>query len=176
VWVGIGCGALLVLGGAGAWGVYSYVTRAQEATNLLADSGASISVGDGGVVLNMPGVGQITAPTTPPVEAPAPGSPAVVTPHPGSPTPSPGSTTHSGATSDAGATPTPIPTLDTGKLAVGGPSCAPAAACCRAVMEKTGAGAQAAMCDNMKSMPEVGCAQALATYRQTASSVGAKCP
>jgi hypothetical protein len=44
------------------------------------------------------------------------------------------------------------------------------------MLEKTGATAQAAQCDQMKNMPEVGCAQALATYRKTAALVGASCP
>jgi hypothetical protein len=173
VWVGIGCGALLFLGGAAAWGVYAFVVRpvqeAQEAASAITNgTGASITVGDGGVVLNMPGVGQITAPTSDPASGDKARAPSGGTASPGG-----------GATATPTATTTTnpaLPSVDAGSLAVGGASCVQAAACCHAVMEKTGAGAQSAACDNMKSMPEVGCAQALATYRKTAPLVGAKCP
>lgn len=173
VWVGLGCGALLFLGAAGAWGVYAFVVRpvqeAEAAASAIANTGASITVGDGGVVLNMPGVGQITAPTSEP-EGEKARAPSGGTLNPGSGTtlaPSPSGTT---ATNPA------LPVIDAGALATGGATCVQAAACCHAVMEKTGAGAQAAACDQMKSMPEVGCVQALATYRKTAPLVGAKCP
>jgi hypothetical protein len=164
LWIGLGCGALLVLGAVGSWVAYAFVIapmrEAQEAVAGVTDgTGASITVSDGGVVLKMPGVGEITTPTaTPTAATPAPN--AV-----GTSTASPTSTT------------APVlPTVDAGSLTVGGPSCAAAAACCRSLLEKTGATAQTAQCDQMKSMPEIGCAQALATYKKTAPLVGASCP
>ena len=162
VWVGIGCGALLFLGATGAWGVYAFVVRplqeAQEAVaGVPSGLGASISVSDGGVSVKMPGL-DITTPTA---------APTTVTPAPtsaGAGTPSP--------------TPTQpvLPSVDAGAMAVGGPSCAAAAACCRSLLEKTGATAQMGQCDQMKGMPEIGCAKALATYKKTAPLGGAVCP
>jgi hypothetical protein len=164
LWVGIGCGALLFLGAAGAWAVYAFVIQpvqeAHEATAAITNgTGASISVGDDGVVLKMPGVGEITAPTAAPTTAtPAPNAAGTATPAP------------------TASTAPVIPSLDAGAMTVGGPSCAAAAACCRSLLEKTGATAQTGQCEQMKNMPEIGCAQALATYKKTAPLVGASCP
>ncbi len=164
LWVGIGCGALLFLGAIGAWAVYAFVVQpiqeAQEvASGITNGTGASISVSDGGVVVRMPGVGEITTPTAAPTATtPAPNAAGAGTPSP-----------------TASSAPV-IPTLDAGAMAVGGPSCAPAAACCRSLLEKTGAIGQTGQCDQMKNMPEIGCAQALATYKKTAPLVGASCP
>lgn len=165
MWVGIGCGALLLLGGAGvAWAYFSIVRPAQELAKAAAAAsslGATISVGDGGVSVRLPGL-DVTAPTataggttvTPESEnAPRAGTPA----------------SPSGAASAA-----PAPT--TVNLTPGGPSCAAAAACCKAMLEKSGASAQVGQCEQLKNAPEFGCAQALATYRKTAPLVGAACP
>jgi hypothetical protein len=59
----------------------------------------------------------------------------------------------------------------------GGPVCEQAAACCKSMAEKGGGDANAiAACDNMKTLPLVGCSQALETYKRTAPILGATCP
>jgi hypothetical protein len=64
-----------------------------------------------------------------------------------------------------------------GGLAAGGPVCEQAAACCKSIAEKGGADPSAvAACENMKTLPLVGCTQALETYKRTAPIIGAKCP
>ena len=164
LWVGLGCGALLLIGAAGvAWAYFTFVRPAQELAKAAAAAsslGATISVGDGGVTVKLPGL-DVTAPTatteTTPATPTSPGGPRAGTPLP------------SGSASAA-----PSPT--TVNLTPGGPSCAAAAACCKAMLEKTGATAQVGQCEQLKSAPEFGCAQALATYRKTAPLVGASCP
>lgn len=61
-------------------------------------------------------------------------------------------------------------------LSGGSAVCAKAAECCAAMVTKTG-GDKAAIdaCANMKAMPEVGCAQALETYKKAAPLAGFKC-
>jgi hypothetical protein len=154
----------MLIGGAGvAWFYFSIVRPAQQLASAAAAAsslGATISVGDGGVSVRLPGM-DVTAPTTTPdgtPAAPAPGGTAVGTP----------------GTPSAGASALPAPT--TVNLTPGGPSCAAAAACCKAMLEKTGATAQVGQCEQLKNAPEFGCAQALATYRKTAPLVGASCP
>jgi hypothetical protein len=64
-----------------------------------------------------------------------------------------------------------------GGLATGGPVCEQAASCCRSMVAKSGGSPAAeAACDNMKGMPQVGCVQALETYKRSAPLVGATCP
>ena len=166
VWVGLGCGALLLLGGAGAsWVYFSIVRPAQEAERAIKAAGglgASVTVGDGGVVVKLPGIGEVSAPTAPPPAnaAPAaPDGPGVAPARPGTPlTPA-------------------VPSAGSPSLAAGGPSCVLATACCKSVAAKAGGQAQAvAGCDALSSAPEFACAQALATYRKTASLLGASCP
>jgi hypothetical protein len=61
----------------------------------------------------------------------------------------------------------------------GGPAngnCAKAAACCRKIIVKSNAGAQAeAGCLAMKQLDEATCAQPLDTYRQSAKLLGVSC-
>jgi hypothetical protein len=171
--IGLGCGALLLLGGAGAaWFYFSVVRPAQEVARAVSELdgglGATVSVSDAGVVVKLPGVGEITA-----AVPPAPGAteaPTAATPG-AAPPARPGTT----PTASVPAVPSAVPTTNV-NLTPGGPSCAAAAACCRAVLEKSGATAQVAQCEQLKTAPEVACAQALASQRQIAAAVGAKCP
>jgi len=169
LWAGLGCGALLLIGGAGS--AYFYFAVFRPAQQLVAAAtaasglGATVSISDGGIVLKVPGVAEINAAAP---EAAA--TPGAATPGAGAQA-APGTPPAAGS---AGASALPAPTTVT--LTPGGPSCAPAAACCKAMLEKTGAGAQAGQCEQMKSAPEAICAQALATYRKTAPLVGASCP
>jgi hypothetical protein len=164
LWVGLGCGALLLIGASGAaWFYFSIFKPAQMVASAVASAGglgATVSLSDAGVVVRLPGVGEVTAAAPPAAE---PGAAA-----PGAQAAAPGTTAGT-----AGASAVPAPTAV--NLAPGA-SCAAAAACCKSMLEKSGAGAQAAQCEPMKSAPEVVCAQALATYRKTAPLVGAVCP
>jgi hypothetical protein len=67
----------------------------------------------------------------------------------------------------------------TGTDSAGGPAngnCAKAAACCRKIIVKSNAGAQAeAGCLAMKQLDEATCAQPLQTYRQSAKLLGVSC-
>jgi hypothetical protein len=101
--------------------------------------GATVSVSDAGVVVKLPGVGEVTAPA-PPAE---PGAAS-----PGSHVATPGAVA-SGAAGASALPPTAV------NLAPGA-SCAAAAACCKSMLEKSGAGAQAAQCEQMKTAPLVG--------------------
>jgi hypothetical protein len=59
----------------------------------------------------------------------------------------------------------------------GGPICEQAAACCKSIAAKGGADPSAvAACESMKTLPLVGCTQALETYKRTAPIIGATCP
>ena len=166
MWLGLGCGALLLLGSAGAAWAYFYVFKpAQEvarAVTAASGFGATVSVSDAGVVVNLPGLGQVTAPTAPTAAGRTPSG--AITP---------------GATASASAGPTPtlvLPTPSSG-LGTGGPSCDAAAACCKAMASKAGGQAQTvASCDALKASPEFACAQALATYKKMAPLVGVTCP
>jgi hypothetical protein len=149
VWLGLGCGALLLVGGAGAaWFYFSVFRPAQEIEHAVAAAsglGATVSIGSSGLVVKIPGLGEVAAPTTP----------------------SPGG---------AAPSPTSAPTASTG-IAKGGPNCDAAAACCKAMASKAGAQAQTiASCDALKSSPDFACAQALATYKKMAPLVGVTCP
>jgi hypothetical protein len=163
VWLGLGCGALLLVGGAGAaWFYFSVFKPAQEVERAVAAAsgfGASVSVSDAGVVVNLPGLGQVTAPT------------AAAT------TPSGASTPGAAATGSAAPTPTLVLPTPSSGLGTGGPSCDAAAACCKAMASKAGGQAQTvASCDALKASPEFACAQALATYKKMAPLVGVTCP
>jgi hypothetical protein len=127
VWLGVGCGVLLLLGGASAaWFFYTAsrgITAALEAGAALADAGVTL---------------------TPPAAGGAGGT--LIVPGPGG-------------------------------LATGGPACEQAAKCCRSMVAKSGGNPAAeAACDNMKTMPQIGCTQALETYKRSAPLVGATCP
>lgn len=64
-----------------------------------------------------------------------------------------------------------------GALTAGGPECEQAAACCKAMATKAGGDPSAvSACESMKTMPLVGCTQALETYKRTAPMLGIKCP
>ena len=167
VWVGLGCGALLAVGVAGAaWFYFSVFKPAQEVeravTAAASGFGATVSVSDGGVVVKLPGLGEVTAPTAPTAAGTTP---------PGAATP--------GATATSSAAPTPtlvLPTPSSG-LGTGGPNCDAAAACCKAMASKAGGQAQTvASCDALKASPDFACAQALATYKKMAPLVGVTCP
>lgn len=160
VWVGLGCGALLLLGASGAaWFYFSYYKPA-KALIAAAGSAGAIEVSDAGVVVKLPGGGEVNL-TAPPATAGAA--------TPGAHVATPGAA----ASGTAGASALPLPTaVDL----TPGASCAAAAACCRSMLEKSGAASQAGQCDPMRTAPEVVCAQALATYRKTAPIVGAVCP
>jgi hypothetical protein len=172
LWVGIGCGVLFVIGGASAawFGYSSYQTYEQAKSAVAAASGlgATISVSDAGVVVKLPGLGEVDAPVVPTATTTSI-TPSGPVPHGGAATP--------GGTASASAAPTPtlvVPTPSSG-LGTGGPSCDAAAACCKAMAAKAG-GQAAASCDALKSSPEFACAQALATYKKMAPLVGATCP
>ncbi len=133
--------------------------------------GATISVSDAGVVVNLPGLGQVTAPAIPTATSTATSPSGVAMPG-----------THAGTTptSSASGAPTTSPTLvlpaPSGGLGTGGPSCEAAAACCKAMASKAGGQAQTvASCDALKASPEFACAQALATYKKMAPLVGVTC-
>jgi hypothetical protein len=80
---------------------------------------------------------------------------------PGAP-PSPGSAPADGAKDSAG---TPL-----------GGACAKAADCCRKIIQKSNAGAQAeAGCLALKQLPEASCEQPLQTYQQSAKLLGVSC-
>jgi hypothetical protein len=164
VWVGVGCGALLLVGAAGAgWFYFSVVRPVQEAQKVLADAGlgAAITVGDGGVEVKLPGL-DISTPLTQPPGAAAPGA-----------QPTAGSGTSPGSPSTASPV-APVPSA--GALAKGGPSCTAAIACCKAMTAKAGPSANNLGCEALAQSPEFACVQALATYRKMAPLVGASCP
>jgi hypothetical protein len=132
LFIGLGCGALLLIGGAGTlWFFYS---ASKVATTGLAVASAFAAAADGGalsVPLAAPGAAASGAPVTAP----------------------------------------------NGGLATGGPVCEQAAACCKAIVGKTAASPQALSgCEGMLKAPQIGCTQALETYRRTAPLVGASCP
>jgi len=165
VWLGLGCGALLAIGGAGAaWFYFSVFKPAQEVERAITAAsgfGATVSVSDAGVVVRLPGIGEVTAPTAPTAAG----------------TSRSGSTPGATATSSATPSPTLTPPTPSGGLATGGPSCDAAAACCKAMASKAGGQAQTvASCDALKASPEFACAQALATYKKMAPLVGVTCP
>lgn len=55
-------------------------------------------------------------------------------------------------------------------------ACAKAAECCRKIIQKSNAGAQAeAGCLALKQIPEASCQQPLQTYRQSAKLLGVSC-
>jgi hypothetical protein len=64
-----------------------------------------------------------------------------------------------------------------GAAVTSGGECAKAAACCEAMVTKTGGGPDALKgCEALKNMPNsVGCAQALETYKKAAPLAGFKC-
>lgn len=171
VWLGLGCGALLLLGSAGAaWFYFSVFKPAQEVEHAMTAAsglGATVSVTDAGVVVKLPGFGEVSAPASPTPNGVAPSGAAT-----------PGATATATATS-SNAAPTPtlvLPTPSSG-LGTGGPSCDAAAACCKAMASKAGGQAQTvASCDALKASPEFACAQALATYKKMAPLVGVTCP
>jgi hypothetical protein len=54
--------------------------------------------------------------------------------------------------------------------------CAQAATCCEAMVTKTGGDANALKaCESIKTMPSIGCSQALETYKKAAPLAGFKC-
>jgi hypothetical protein len=70
---------------------------------------------------------------------------------------------------------TPGAAVDSGGSPVGG-ACAKAAECCRKIVQKSNAGAQAeAGCLTMKQLTEATCEQPLQTYRQSAKLLGVSC-
>lgn len=180
VWLGLGCGLLLFLGAAGAaWFYFSVFKPAQavaEAASAAASNlGATVSVGSSGVTVNIPGLGQVTAPTATTPGAPAP-SITVKLPSAAAKPGATASAPSAAASSPAGA-PTLVPPAASGVLTPGGPSCVAAAACCKAMASKAGGQAQTvAGCDALQKSPEFACAQALATYKKMAPLVGVTCP
>ncbi len=174
VWLGLGCGALLLIGAAGAAYFYFAVFKpaqevAQAASAAASSLGATVSVGSSGVTVNIPGLGQVTAPTvTASAGAPAPSITVKL--------PSGTAATPSATAATPTSTPTLVPPAASGGLAPGA-SCTAAAACCKAMASKAGGQAQTvAGCDALKSSPEFACAQALATYKKMAPLVGVTCP
>jgi hypothetical protein len=148
--LGLGCAGLLFLGGIGAASVYFFVVKpAQEVQKALTAagglaSGATISVSDGGIVVQGPN-GVSANVTDAGIVVQTPNGQAV-----------------------------PLGALG---LAAGGAVCEQAATCCKNISEKTGNDPAAlAVCNTFKSMPAVGCQQALAAYRRAAAGVGAACP
>jgi hypothetical protein len=83
------------------------------------------------------------------------------------------------AAASAAASPGVTPTANATTDSAGGPAngnCAKAAACCRKIIVKSNAGAQAeAGCLAMKQLDEATCAQPLETYRQSAKLLGVSC-
>jgi hypothetical protein len=129
LFIGLGCGALLLLGGAGA--AWFFYQASQVARAGFAVASAVAIAADGGVPLTVPGPAGSGVPLT----------------------------------------------IPDGALNTGGPTCEQAAACCRAVVAKTGGNADMqATCEAMRQAPQIGCVQALETYRRTAPLVGASCP
>jgi hypothetical protein len=127
----VGCGVLLLFGGAGA--AWFFYTASQGISAALA-VGSALAFSDGGVSITVP----------------------------------------PGAAGGAGGT---LVLPGPAGLATGGPVCEEAARCCRSMVAKSGGNAAAeAACDNMKAMPQVGCVQALETYKRSAPLVGATCP
>jgi hypothetical protein len=62
-------------------------------------------------------------------------------------------------------------------LAQGGELCVQAATCCKNIAQKSGGEASnVSICETFKSMPTIGCQQALDAYKRSAASVGATCP
>jgi hypothetical protein len=160
---------LLLIGGASAaWMAYGWYQGMEQAKSAMAAAsslGATVSVSDAGVVVRLPGLGEVSAPTAPTATSTSPS---------GGFTPG-GAATHGAAS--AGPTPTLVPPTPSGLGAKGGPSCDQAAACCRAMATKAGGQPQAAAnCDALKASPEFACAQALATYKKMAPLVGVTCP
>lgn len=74
-----------------------------------------------------------------------------------------------------GATSTADGATDSSGAPVNG-ACAKAAECCRKIIQKSNAGAQAeAGCLAMKQLPEASCQQPLQTYQQSAKLLGVNC-
>lgn len=123
LWVGIGCGGLLLLGLLGAGVAWFFTMRAAKSALEAASVFAT------------------------PLPPPAPGAPAA----------------------------SPSGALDSGGSPVGG-ACARAAECCRRIIQKTNAGAQAeAGCLSFKQLPEENCQLPLSTYQRSAQLLGVKC-
>jgi hypothetical protein len=119
MWVGIGCGGLLLLSAIG--GVVGFIMVKRKAEEQLAALSAAAQQG------------------SPPSDG-----------------------TAGGATDSSGAP-------------VSG-ACAKAAECCRKIIVKSNAGAQAeAGCLAMKQLPEASCQQPLDTYKQSAKLLGVSC-
>lgn len=120
LWVGIGCGGLLLLSGIASVAAYFFVAnKVEEAGIALSAAAASAAA---------------------PLGAP----------------PADGATDSSGA---------PL-----------GGACAKAAECCRKIIQKSNAGAQAeAGCLALKQLPEASCEQPLQTYKQSAKLLGTSC-
>ena len=83
------------------------------------------------------------------------------------------------AAASPGSPPSSPATADGATDSAGGPAngnCAKAADCCRKIIVKSNAGAQAeAGCLAMKQLDEATCAQPLETYRQSAKLLGVSC-
>jgi hypothetical protein len=83
------------------------------------------------------------------------------------------------AAASPGNPPSSPATADGATDSAGGPAngnCAKAADCCRKIIVKSNAGAQAeAGCLAMKQLDEATCAQPLETYRQSAKLLGVSC-
>lgn len=121
MWVGIGCGGLLLLSAIASVGAYFFVSKKVEEAGLALSAAAASA-----------------------------GAPAV----PGAPA--------EGATDSSGA---PL-----------GGACAKAAECCRKIIKKSNAGAQAeAGCLALKQLPEASCDQPLQSYKQSAKLLGVSC-
>jgi hypothetical protein len=122
LWVGLGCGGLLLLSLIGG-GIAVYLTKRAAESGLAALSAAAAP---------------LAPPTTPGAAPPA-------------------------APNDASGSP------------VDG-ACAKAAACCRKIMQKSNAGAQAeAGCLAMKQLRESDCQQPFQAYQQSARLLGVSC-
>lgn len=73
------------------------------------------------------------------------------------------------------AAPAPGGATDSSGAPIGG-ACAKAAECCRKIIQKSNAGAQAeAGCLALKQLPEANCEQPLQTYRQSSKLLGVNC-
>jgi hypothetical protein len=139
LFVGLGCGALLLLGGAGAAAAYF---MARSAAAEFSSKLEEVSKGGG-------------APIATAVPAPDDGAPVA---------------TSAPATGDAAP-------LETGAPVASSSECARAAACCEAMITKTGGGAEALKgCQAFRSLPNIAaCKQALETYKKMAPLTGVKC-
>jgi hypothetical protein len=155
--IALGCLGVLVLGGvASAFGAYMFYRRAQ---NTLEAAGSAL------------------APLVPPPVVPTPTAvPATETATSGA-----GEVTNGGAPAGGLAAPGGLPTAPAGAAsALGGtpsPSCAKAAACCRALVSRTpgGAAALAGNCDNLRVLNDQMCEQTLQSYRQAGRALGVTC-